>query len=85
MKRMQCLRLMPSHTYFYKKLSQFGKDHDKPILDVVEKEGKRLTACGKVLQLQKEQEEEREEEEQSSSQIIQDKTNVRNGKLHDKL
>ena len=81
MKRMQCLRLMPSHTYFYKKLSQFGKDNDKPILDVVENEGKRLTACGKVLQLQKEKVEEKEEEEQAS-QIIQGKTNVRNIPFH---
>lgn len=52
MKRMQSLRLMPSHTYFYKKITQFGKDHDKQILDMVENEGKRMTALGKIDQLQ---------------------------------
>lgn len=44
MQRMQALRLMPSHTYFYRKLSQYGKDHDQEILSNVEKEGKRRTA-----------------------------------------
>lgn len=47
---MQTLRIMPSHTYFYKKLSQFGKDHDKDILDKIENEGKRRTS---VLNLKK--------------------------------
>ncbi|CAB4030745.1 Hypothetical predicted protein [Paramuricea clavata] len=57
MQRMQSLRLMPSHSYFYKKLTQFGKDHDKEIIDAVENEGKRLTALGKSEQMQKEEDE----------------------------
>ena len=68
-------------THIFLQKTQFGKDHDKPILDVVENEGKRLTACGKVLQLQKEKGEEKEEEEQAS-QIIKGKTNVRNIPFH---
>ena len=41
---MQSLRLMPSHTYFYKKLSEYGKDHDLEIRNIVDMEGKRKTA-----------------------------------------
>ena len=44
MGRMQSLRLMPSHTYFYKKLSEYGKDHDLEIKTKVDMEGKRKTA-----------------------------------------
>jgi hypothetical protein len=41
---MQSLRLMPSHTYFYKKLSEYGKHHDLEIKSKVDMEGKRKTA-----------------------------------------
>ena len=41
MKRMQALCLLPSHTYFYKKLDEFGMDHDKEILKKVANEGMR--------------------------------------------
>jgi hypothetical protein len=58
MKRMQALRLMPSHTYFYKKLTQFGKDHDKVILSMVENEGKRMTAVRKIGAMQEEEDKE---------------------------
>ncbi len=44
MVRMQSLRLMPSHTYFYKKLSEYGRDHDLEIRNIVDTEGKRKTA-----------------------------------------
>lgn len=43
MKRMQALRLMPSHTFFYKKLDEFGMDHDKEILLKIKNEGIRKT------------------------------------------
>ena len=66
---MQSLRLMPSHTYFYKKLTQFGKDHDKEIIDAVKNEGKRLTALGKIEQMQKEKDEQ-------SLTTIKEKPNV---------
>ncbi len=51
MARMQALRLMPSHTYFYKKRSEFGKDHTKHILEKVTNEGKRKTAIWRANQL----------------------------------
>jgi hypothetical protein len=60
---------MPSHTYFYKKLTQFGKDHDKEIIDAVKNEGKRLTALGKIEQMQKEKDEQ-------SLTTIKEKPNV---------
>ena len=41
---MKALRLMTSHHYYYKKLDEYGKDHDAEILKKVENEGKRLTA-----------------------------------------
>lgn len=41
---MQALCLMPSHSYFYKKLDEFGLDYDKEILINVENEGKRKEA-----------------------------------------
>lgn len=44
MRRMQILKLMPSHTYFYKKLTQFGHNHDVDILERVQNEGLRRTA-----------------------------------------
>ena len=51
MARMQALRLMPSHTYFYKKLNDFGKDHNQHILYMVDKGGKRRTAVAKLKML----------------------------------
>ena len=44
MSRMQCLQLMLSHTYFYKKLTEHGKNHDLKIKDMVDMEWKRRTA-----------------------------------------
>ena len=38
---MQALCLMPSITYFHKKMDQFGKDHDKEILRKVAEEARR--------------------------------------------
>ena len=43
MKRMQALCLMPSITYFHKKMDQFGKGHDQDILKKVTNEAKRNT------------------------------------------
>ena len=40
--RLEKLRLTTSHTFMYKKLDQFGVDHDKSILKQVEKESRRL-------------------------------------------
>ena len=54
MQRMQALRLMPSHTYFYRKLSQYGKDFDKDIIEDVVLEGKRRTALIQREQLKNE-------------------------------
>lgn len=33
-----------AHTYFYKKLPEYGKDHDLKIKEIVHKEGNRKTA-----------------------------------------
>ena len=55
---MQALRLMPSHTYFYKQLTQFGKDHDKEILNMVKYEGKRMIAVRKIRTIQEEEDKE---------------------------
>ena len=55
MQRMQALRLMPSHTFFYQKLSQYGKDYDADILKDVELEGKRRTALIRKEQLKSEE------------------------------
>lgn len=41
MRRMQVLRLMPSITYFHKKMDEFGLDYDKEILGKVSDEAKR--------------------------------------------
>ena len=41
MRRMQALRLMPSITYFHKKMDEFGIDHNKEILTKVSNEAKR--------------------------------------------
>ncbi len=47
---MKALCLMPSHTYFYKKLDEFGMDHNKEILTKVENESKRKEVqAGKLL------------------------------------
>ena len=60
MNRMQCLRLMPSHTYFYKKLTEHGKDHDLKIKNMVDIEGKRRTA---VIQSDKQDHDKEEDNE----------------------
>jgi hypothetical protein len=58
MHRMPALRLMLSHTYFYRKLSQYRKDyHRGDIPKNVELEGKRITAL-----IQKEQFSDKEED-----------------------
>ena len=41
MKRMHALCLMPSHTFYYKKLNEFGMDYDKDIFEKVKTEEKR--------------------------------------------
>ncbi len=40
--RLQILRLMPSHTQFYRKLDAYGKVHDKILKDIVKKESQKL-------------------------------------------
>ena len=55
MQQMLVLRLMPSHTFFYRKLSQYGKDYDADILKNVELEGKRRTALIQKQQLRSEE------------------------------
>ena len=42
MGRLQILRLMPSHTQFYRKLDAYGKVHDKILKDIVKKESQKL-------------------------------------------
>ena len=52
MKRMHALCLMPSHTFYYKKLNEFGMDYDKDILEKVKTEGKRKeTEAAKMSKL----------------------------------
>ena len=41
MNRMRKLRIMTSHLYFYKKLDEYGKDHDKRILEILKNEEQR--------------------------------------------
>ena len=41
---MMCVKAMPSHTYFYKILSEYGTDHDLEIRNIVDTEGKRKSA-----------------------------------------
>lgn len=72
MSRMQSLRLMPSHTYFYKKLSEYGKDHDLAIKSMVSMEGKRKTA---VIQSVKQSTE--KEDESTRQHTCTDTTEVR--------
>ena len=60
---MQCLRLMPSHTYFYKKLTEYGKDHDIAIKNMVDLEGKRRSA---VIQKQKNNHNDKEDDDLST-------------------
>ena len=60
MSRMQCLRLMPSHTYFYKKLTEYGRDHDIAIKNMVDLEGKRRSA---VIQKQKNNHNDKEDDD----------------------
>ena len=42
MGRLQILRLMPSHTQFYRKLQAYGKVHDKILKDIIRNESERL-------------------------------------------
>ncbi len=57
MHRVPALRLMLSHTYFYRKLRQYRKDYHRDILKNVELEGKRITTL-----IQKEQYKDKEED-----------------------
>ena len=41
MNRMRKLRIMTSHLYFYKKLDEYGKGHDKRILEILKNEEQR--------------------------------------------
>ena len=46
--RLGVYRLVVSHTFLYKKLDEYGKNHNKKILDKVICEGRRLQALEKA-------------------------------------
>ena len=42
--RLSTLRITTSHTYLYKKLDEFGKDHDKPLREAVAKQSEYMAS-----------------------------------------
>ncbi|CAH3154050.1 unnamed protein product, partial [Porites evermanni] len=42
--RLSTLRITTSHTYLYKKLDEFGKDHDKPICEAVARQSEYMAS-----------------------------------------
>ena len=42
--RLSTLRITTSHTYLYKKLDEFGKDHDKPIREAVARQSEYMAS-----------------------------------------